>query len=91
MTHPIVKKVIEVAHKGLEPIELDEYAIEQIDDFLKKSIGKPDLADAVLDLINLAYYLDKNGSHTASMKLLNLIETIKDDINDLLDNDKTNS
>ena len=91
MTHPIVEKVIEVAHKGLEPIELDEYAIEQIEDFLKKSLGKPDLADAVLDLIQFAYFLDKNGSHTASMKLLDLIKTFEDDINALLAQDKDNS
>ena len=91
MTHPIVTKVLEVAHKGLEPIELDEYAIEQIEDQLKESVGEPDLADAILDLINLAYFFDKNGSHSASMKLMHVIEIMKDDIEDLLDKDKVNT
>ena len=51
MTHPIVTKVLEVAHKGLEPIELDEYAIEQIEDQLKESVGELEAASKSLQMI----------------------------------------
>ena len=68
--HPIVEKALELAYKGFEPVEFDDYAIEQIQDMLRERFGKPDLLKAVVDLINLAAILEKQGSPAASMKLI---------------------
>lgn len=76
--HPIVKKALEMAYTGVEPIQFDEYAIEQLEDMLIDSFDKPDLLKAVVDLINLAGILEKKGCHTASMKLIILASTAAD-------------
>ena len=68
--HPIVQKVLELAYQGFEPVEFDDYAIEQIEEMLNQYVGKPDLLKAVVDLINLAGVLEKQGSHSASFKLM---------------------
>ena len=68
--HPIVERALEMARHGLEPVEFDDYAVEQLQELLKEHFGKPDLLKAVVDLINLAGVLDDQGSHSASMKLM---------------------
>ena len=75
---PIVQKALELAYQGFEPVEFDDYAIEQIEDMLKQYIGKPDFLKVVVDLINLAGILDKQGSHSASIKLLIAVSCIAD-------------
>lgn len=71
--HPIVDRALEMAQQGFEPVEFDDYAIEQLQELLKKRFGKPDLRRAVVDLINLAGVLDEQGSHSACMKLMRVV------------------
>jgi len=59
--HPIAERALEMATPGIDTIEFDDYAVEQIQDLLKERFGKPDLINAVLDLLNLATILDKQG------------------------------
>jgi hypothetical protein len=80
--HPIVKKALEMAYTGVEPIQFDDYAIEQLEDMLKERFGKPDLLKAVVDLINLAGILEKEGCHSASMKLILVASTAADALKD---------
>jgi len=68
--HPIYERALEMAIPGIEPIEFDDYAIEQIEDLLKQRFGKPDLLDAVSDLLELATLLDKQGCHSAALKII---------------------
>jgi len=68
--HPIAERALEMAIPGIEPIEFDDYAVEQIQDLLKQRFGKPDLLKAVLDLLNLATLLDKQGCHAAAIKII---------------------
>jgi len=71
--HPIVKKVFEVARSGFDPIELDAYAVEQLQEELKHLFGKPDLVKAVVDLINLAGILNEQNCSKASLKLMEVV------------------
>jgi len=68
--HPIAERALEMAIPGIEPIEFDDYAVEQIQDLLKQRFGKPDLINAVIDLLNLADLLDKQGCHSAAIKII---------------------
>ncbi len=68
--HPIAERALEMAIQGIEPIEFDDYAVEQIEDLLRERFGKPDLINAVLDLLNLATILDKQGHHSAAIKII---------------------
>lgn len=77
-THPIVEKVLNLAYKGFEPVEFDDYAVEQIQDMLRERFGKPDLLQAVVDLINLASVLEDQGSPTAAMKLIIAVSVASD-------------
>ena len=85
--HPIVKKALEIAYKGFESINFDEYAVEELQEMLKQYFGKPELRKAVIDLINLARVLDEQGSHSASMKLMIVVSTAADALKAL--NEKT--
>ena len=76
--HPIVERTLEMARHGLEPVEIDDYAVEQLQKLLKERFGKPDLLKAVVDLINLAGVLDDQGSHSASMKLMIVVSIAAD-------------
>lgn len=68
--HPIIEKVLNLAYQGFESVEFDDYAVEQIQDMLRERFGKPDLLQAVVDLINLASVLEDQGSPAAAMKLI---------------------
>ena len=80
--HPIAKKALEMAYTGVEPIQFDDYAIEQLEDMLKDCFGKPDLLKAVIDLINLAGVLKEKGCNSASMKLIIVASTAADALKD---------
>ncbi|TFF90103.1 MAG: hypothetical protein EU548_04695 [Promethearchaeota archaeon] len=80
--HPIVEKALGMAYTGVEPIQFDDYAIEQIEDMLKERFGKPDLLKAVVDLVNLAHELKKKGCDSASMKLVIVASTAADALQD---------
>lgn len=81
--HPIVERALEMAYQGFEPVEFDDYAVEQLQDLLRQRFGKPDLLQAVIDLINLAALLDEQGCHSASMKLIIVVSTAADTLKDL--------
>ncbi|MDD1777706.1 MAG: hypothetical protein LUQ65_06000 [Candidatus Helarchaeota archaeon] len=81
--HPIFKEAIELAYHGVEPIEFDDDAIEELKQSLAPWIRHPDLIDAVVELIELAFYLDKNGSPTASRKIVEVVRTITDPLEEL--------
>ena len=85
--HPIVKKALERSYKAFNSIDFDDYAIEELQEMLKQYFGKPELRDAVIDLINLAGLLDEKGSHSASMKLMIVVSTAADALKAL--NEKT--
>jgi len=76
--HPIVERALEMAQHGFEPVEFDDYAVEQLQELLKERFGKPDLLKAVVDLINLAGVLDEQGSHSACMKLMKVVSIAAD-------------
>jgi hypothetical protein len=67
----------------VEPVEFDDAAIEKLKQSLAQWVGHPDLIDAVVELIELAFYLDKHGSPTASKKLVEVIRTITDPLEEL--------
>ena len=83
--HPIVEKVLSLAYKGFEPVEFDDYAVEQIQDMLKERFGKPDLLQAVVGLINLASVLEDQGSPAAAMKLIVAVSIAGEFLKDLRD------
>ena len=89
--HPIVEKTLEMAYQGIEPVEFDDYAVEQIQDLLRERFGKLDLVDAVIDLINLAGLLDDQGCHSASLKILIAVSITADALKDLNENRKYTS
>lgn len=68
--HPIAERALEMATPGIDTIEFDDYAVEQIQDLLEQRFGKPDLINAVMDLLNLATILDKQGCHSAAIKII---------------------
>jgi hypothetical protein len=76
--HPIVKKALDLAHEGFEPVEFDDYAIEQLEDMLKGYYGKQGLPDAILELIRLSVELGENGCKSASMKILLVVTSAED-------------
>ena len=81
--HPIINKAFEYAREGFEPVEFDEYAVEQLQEILKQSFGKPDLMIAVVDLINLAGILREENSPTAAMKLIRVVAIAADALEEL--------
>ena len=83
--HPIVKRALEIAYKGFDSVNFDDYAIEELQEMLKQYFGKPELRKAVIDLINLARVLDEQGSHSASMKLMMVVSTAGDALKALTD------
>ena len=68
--HPIVERALEMAYEGIEPIEFDDYAVEQLEDLLKDYYGKQELIDAVLQLLHLAVLLSEQGCNSASIKMI---------------------
>ena len=83
--HPIVKEVLNLAQVGKEPIELDEDAIDQIQDSLEDLFESPELFKAVVDLINLAKLLEEEGSPTASLSLMTIVASAAEPLKKLND------
>jgi hypothetical protein len=81
--HPIVERALEMAYEGFESIEFDDYAVEQLQDMLKEYYGKQDLIRAITELLNLAVLLDKQGSHSASVKMIIVATSATDALEDL--------
>ena len=81
--HPIVERAMGMAYKGAEPIEFDDYAVEQLQDLLREYFEKQELVQAVQDLIKLAFFLDKKGCHAASKKIIKVVESATEALNAL--------
>ena len=86
--HPIVERAMGMVYKGVEPIEFDDYAVEQLQDLLREYFGKQELVQAVQDLIKLAYFLDKTGCHSASKKIIKVVESATEALNALKNKEK---
>ena len=85
--HPIVERAFEVAREGFELVEFDEYAVEQLQDILKQSFGKPDLINAVVDLINLAGILkEEQHSPKAAKQLMRVVAIAAEALEELKKN-----
>ena len=81
--HPIVNKTLEFARQGFEPVELDEYSVEQLQEILRQSFGKHDLDNAVIDLINLAGLLREQNSPKAAIQLVKVVAIAADELEKL--------
>lgn len=81
--HPIVERALEMAYEGFEPIEFDDYAVEQLQDMLREYYGKQDLIQAIIELLNLAVLLDKQGCRSASLKMIIVATSATDALEDL--------
>lgn len=81
--HPIVNEALEIATTGVEPIEFDEFAIEELKESLKRWFGHPDLFKAVVELLNLAKILDEQGSHKAALSIVTIVATAADELHKL--------
>ena len=68
--HPIVERALEMVTPDIETLEFDDYAVEQIQDLLRELFGKPDLMNAVIELLKLATVLDKQGHNSAAIKII---------------------
>ena len=81
--HPIVERALEMAYEGFEPIEFDDYAVEQLQDILREYYGKQDLIQAIMELLKLAVILDKQGCYSASVKMIIVATSATDALEDL--------
>ncbi|MGB5911756.1 MAG: hypothetical protein WBH31_11230 [Promethearchaeia archaeon] len=72
--HPIVERALEMAYEGVEPIEFDDYAVEQLQDMLRE-YRKEDLVEAVIELLRLFVVLKEKGCNSASLKILLVISS----------------
>jgi hypothetical protein len=87
--HPIVERALELAHKGYDEVEFDDYAVEQLQDFLRECFGKQELVQAVSDLVMFACFLDtEKECHSASQKIIKVVEIATEELEALLN--KTN-
>lgn len=81
--HPIVKKALDMVYEGFEPIQFDDYAIEQLEDMLKEYYGKQGLFEAILELIRLSVVLNEKGCKSASLKILLVATSAADALENL--------
>ncbi|MFX1298897.1 MAG: hypothetical protein ACFFD2_29060 [Promethearchaeota archaeon] len=86
--HPIVKLALKLAYIGAEPVSFTEWAVDELKLSLKEYFGQPDLFNAVVDLINLAGILEKQGSPTAALALIKVVATAAEALKDLNKNHK---
>ena len=84
--HPIIKEALEIAHVGVEPVEFDEDAIEELKHSLSNWFGHPDLMTAVVDLINFAWLLQEQGARTASLDIICVVSTAAEALQELTKN-----
>ncbi len=74
--HPLVKRTLDSLTKGaVEPLAMDALA---------SLAGKPELLDAVVDLVQLAWFIsEKQGSPGAGRVILGALETVVPQLKDL--------
>lgn len=76
--HPLIERALGMGHEGVEPFELDDYAVEQLEDLLSEYFGTQGLVEAVLELLRLAVVLDEKGCKRASVQILVVASTAAD-------------
>lgn len=81
--HPLVEKALDMAYEGAEPIQFDDYAIEQLEDMLQEYYGKEGLLEAILELIRLSVVLDEKGCKSAAIKILIVATSAADELEKL--------
>ncbi|MFX0033152.1 MAG: hypothetical protein ACFE8E_02680 [Candidatus Hodarchaeota archaeon] len=81
--HPLIEKALEMAYEGFEPIEFDDYAVEQLQDMLSEYFGKKELVEAVLELLRLSTVLNEKGCKSASLKILIVVSSAADALESL--------
>lgn len=81
--HPIIREALEIAYVGVEPVEFDDDAIAELKQSLANWFGHPDLFTAVVDLLNLAGILEKQGAPTAALALIEVVCTAADALQEL--------
>ena len=81
--HPLIESALGMGHEGLEPFEFDDYAVEQLEEMLSEYFGKPSLVEAVLELLRLSVVLSEKGCKSASLKILIVVSTAADALENL--------
>lgn len=81
--HPLIERALEMVHEGVEPLEFDDYAVEQLEDLLSEYFGTQGLVEAVLELLRLAVVLDEKGCKRASIQILVVTTSATDALEDL--------
>ena len=81
--HPIVKKALNLATVGEEPVEFSDEAIEELKRSIKQYFDKSDLLNAVVGLINLASILEEKGCQKASIRLMIVVATAAEPLEEL--------
>jgi hypothetical protein len=76
--HPIVKEALDIAYVGVEPVEFDDEAIDELKHSLAQWFGHPDLFMAIVDLLNFAGILQKEKSPTAALRIVEVVCTAAD-------------
>ncbi len=71
--HPLVERALNLFYEGYHSLELDDFAVEELEDSLKEYFGKAELLDAVVALLNLARVLDEQGSKSAAIKIIQVV------------------
>ena len=87
--HPLIERALEMAYEGSEPIQFDDYAVEQLQDMLKEYFGKQELVQAVLELLRLSTVLNEKGCKSASLKILIVVASAADALESLNKGKKT--
>jgi hypothetical protein len=90
--HPIVLRASELASKGIDPVEFDNYAVEQLQNMLREYFGKQDLVQAVEELITFAFFLDtEKGCHSASMQIIKVANSATEGLEALINGEENTS
>ncbi len=77
--HPIVRRALELArYSPVGDIIFDDFAKAELQDMLDALHGKPELSNAVVDLLNLAGELEKLKSPTGALAIVILVSTAGD-------------
>jgi hypothetical protein len=85
--HPLVKLALDLAYQGAEPIAFADWAIQELKDSLSEYFGKPDLLQAVVDLLNLASLLEKEGAPTAALGIIMVVATAAEPLQEMTKKD----
>ncbi len=82
--HPIIHRALALArYSPVGDIIFDDFSIAELRDMLDATHGKPELFDAVVDLLNLAGELEKQNSKAGALAIITLVATAADALQEL--------